>query len=105
MDKFDLIIFNDDNHAERIFVNGKYIGNMSDISYVIKNIVDISKNLNDEYKFRETQIYVCDDFYNFEEDSEIVDNIWDFFNETEQMTEEQIELILKKDWENLSQII
>ena len=105
MDKFDLIRFNDDNHAERIFVNGKYIGNMSDISCVIKNIVDISKNLNDEYKFRETQIYVCDDFYNFEEDSEIVDNIWDFFNETEQMTEKQIELIFKKDWENLAKII
>ena len=46
-----------------------------------------------------------DDFYNFEEDSEIVDNIWDFFNETEQMTEKQIELIFKKDWENLAKII
>lgn len=31
MKKFNLIRFNDDNHAERIFVNGKYVGNISDI--------------------------------------------------------------------------
>lgn len=36
---------------------------------------------------------------------EIGDKIWDFFNEIEQMTEEQIELIFKKDWENLAKII
>lgn len=105
MDKFDLIIFNDDNHAERIFVNGKYVGDMSNISYAIKNIINIAKDLNDDYKFRKTEIYVCDDFDEYNEDDEIVDKIWDFFNETEQMTEEQIELIFKKDWENLGKII
>ena len=105
MDKFNLIRFNDDNHAERIFVNGEYVGNVSDIGFVIKNIIGIAKNLNDEYAFKETTVYVCDDFYNYDEDDEIVDIIWDFFNETEKMTEEQIELILKKDWEKLAKII
>lgn len=105
MDKFNLIRFNDDNHAERIFVNGEYIGNISDIGFVIKNIIDIAKNLNDEYKFKETTVYVCDDFYDYDEDDEIVDIIWDFFNNTEKMTEEQIELIFRKDWENLVKII
>ena len=105
MDKFNLIRFNDDNHAERIFINGKYVGNISDIGFVIKNIIDIAKNLNDEYKFKETTVYVCDDFYDYDEDDETVDIIWDFFNETEQMTEKQIELIFRKDWENLVKII
>lgn len=105
MDKFNLIRFNDDNHAERIFVNGKYVGNMSDIGFVIKNIINIAKDLNDEYVFRETLVYVCDDFYDYEEDDEIVDIIWNFFNGTEQITEEQVELIFKKDWENLAKTI
>lgn len=105
MDKFNLIRFNDDNHAERVFVNGEYVGSMSDFSSMIKNIIDIAKNLNDEYKFKETLVYVCDDFYDYDEDDEIVDIIWDFFNNTEKMTEEQIELIFKKDWENLSKIV
>jgi hypothetical protein len=105
MDKFNLIRFNDDNHAERIFVNGKYVGNISDIGFVIKNIIDIAKDLNDEYEFKETEVYVCDDFYDYDEDDEIVDTIWNFFNETEQMTEKQIELIFRKDWENLVKII
>lgn len=102
MDKFILIRFNDDNHPERIFVNGQYVGNTSDLSYIIKNIIDIAKDLNDDYKFIETTIYVCDDFYDYDEDNEIVDNIWSFFNETEQMTEKQVELIMKKDWKNLN---
>ena len=105
MDKFNLIRFNDDNHAERIFINGKYVGNISDIGFVIKNIIDIAKNLNDEYAFKETTVYVCDDFYDYDEDDETVDIIWGFFNETEQMTEKQIELIFRKDWENLVKII
>lgn len=105
MNEFNLIRFNDDNHAERIFANGKYMGNMSDIGFVIKNVIDIAKDLNNEYKFKETQVYVCDDFDDYDEDDEIIDNIWDFFNETEQMTEKQVELIFKKDWENLAKII
>lgn len=105
MDKFNLIKFNDDNHAERIFVNGEYVGNVSDIGFVIKNIIDIAKNFNDEYAFKETTVYVCDDFYNYDEDDEIVDIIWNFFNETEKMTEEQIKLIFRKDWETLVKTI
>lgn len=105
MDKFNLIRFNDDNHAERIFANGKYVGNMSDIGFVIKNIINIAKDLNDEYVFREIEVYVCDDFYDYDEEDEIVDIIWNFFNETEQITEEQVELIFKKDWENLAKTI
>ncbi len=105
MNEFNLIRFNDDNHAERIFANGKYMGNMSDIGFVIKNVIDIAKDLNNEYKFKETQVYVCDDFDDYDEDDEIIDNIWNFFNETEQMTEKQVELIFKKDWENLAKII
>lgn len=105
MNEFNLIRFNDDNHAERIFANGKYMGNMSDIGFVIENVIDIAKDLNNEYKFKETQVYVCDDFDDYDEDDEIIDNIWDFFNETEQMTEKQVELIFKKDWENLAKII
>lgn len=105
MNEFNLIRFNDDNHAERIFANGKYMGDMSDIGFVIENVIDIAKDLNNEYKFKETQVYVCDDFDDYDEDDEIIDNIWDFFNETEQMTEKQVELIFKKDWENLAKII
>lgn len=96
MDKFNLIRFNDDNHAERIFVNGKYVGNMSDIGFVIKNIIDIAKDLNDEYEFKETEVYVCDDFDEIDED--MVDDIWEWFNHVEKMTYKEIELVKNKNW-------
>lgn len=105
MDKISLIRFNDDNHAERIFINGVYVGDLSDVGEVIKNTIDITRDLNDDNKFEETGIYVCDDFEDYDEDDEMVETIWDFFNYTDKITEKQIELINERNWEELYKII
>lgn len=105
MDRISLIVFNDDNHAERLFINGHYIGTLNDIGNIIKNVIDIARDLNDTYKFTQTTVYVCDDFDDYEEDDEIIDRIWEFFNNTKEMTEKQVELIEDKNWEELNKII
>ena len=103
MDRLILITFDDDNHAKRIFINGKYVGNLSNIGKVFENSINIIKDLNDDYKFEETHVWVCDDFD--EVDGDIVDAIWEFFDNVEQMTEAQIKLIQNKDWVELNKNI
>ena len=103
MDELNLITFNDDNHAERVWLNGKYVGTANFIGAIISNSINIIKDLNDTYNLIETNIYACDDFD--EEDEEIVDYIWQFFDEVEQMTEKQIELIKDRNWKELRKII
>lgn len=105
VNKISLIRFNDDNHAERIFINGEYVGSLCSIGLLIKNIIDATRNLNYDYEFKETLIYVCDDFADYDEDDEIIENIWDFFNSCGQMSEEQINAIENRDWGKLNKII
>lgn len=105
MEKISLIRFNDDNHTERIFINGEYVGSLCDIGHLIKNIIDTTKGLSKDYTFKETLIYVCDDFEDYDEDDEIIENIWDFFNNVGQMSEKQIQLIEDKNWEELNKEI
>lgn len=109
MDELSIIRFNDDNHPERIFINGNFVGVASDIGNIIIRSIPFIKELNDEYRVVETSVYVCDDFEEFDEDDEaendIVDSIWMFFNDVEEMSEEQIELIFKKDWRKLYETI
>ena len=105
MNELNLIRFNDDNHAERIFLNGTYVGTTNDIGEILKKSVNIIKDLNDDYKFIETVVYVCDDFDEFDEDDEIVENIWNFFNEVEKINEKQRELIKEKNWIELNKNI
>ena len=101
----DIIRFNDDNHAERIWVDGEYIGDLSDIEYVFKNFIDIIQMKDTIDKIVSTAVYVCDDFDDFDEEDEIVDNIWNWFNEVELMTQEQMEKVHNKNWRALNDLI
>lgn len=103
--RLDIIRFNDDNHAERIWVDGEYIGDLSDIEYVFKNFIDIIQMKDTIGKIVSTAVYVCDDFDDFDEEDEIVDNIWNWFNEVELMTQEQIEKVHNKNWRALNDLI
>lgn len=103
MDELNMLKFNDDNHAERIWINGKYVGDTSSIFRVITNSIDIIKDLNDNYKVKCDSVYVCDDFEDCEEEK--VDEIWEFFNNADYITEEQRDLIYKRDWDGLCEII
>ena len=95
-----LIRFNDDNHAERIFINGKYIGNSNDIGFVIRNALLLCKGV-EQVDIKETPVYVCDDFADYDEEDTFVDDIWEFFNTVENMTEKQIEYIEQRNWKEL----
>ena len=100
--RLDIIRFNDDNHAERIWAEGKYIGDLSNIDYVLENLLSIIKESGKVDGIKSTSIYVCDDF---DEDDEIIDNIWDWFNKVKEMTSEQMEKVHNKDWEALNDLI
>lgn len=100
--RLDIIRFNDDNHAERIWAEGKYIGDLSNIDYVFENLLSIIKESGKVDGIKSTSIYVCDDF---DEDDEIIDNIWDWFNKVKEMTPEQMEKVHNKDWEVLNDLI
>ena len=102
MKKISIIRFNDDNHAERIWANGVYLGNLNDIEFVLENFME---ECNKE-KFEEiesTPVWVCDDFEDIAED--IIDDLWDWFNTVEEMTVEQMKLVKEKQWERLHEII
>ena len=104
--KLDIIRFNDDNHAERLWVDGKYIGDLSDISSIIEKLFYIIKDKSESLDgIKAVEVYVCDDFDDFDEDDEIVDNIWDWFNEVKEMTPEQMEKVHNKDWKGLNSLI
>lgn len=104
--RLDIIRFNDDNHAERIWADGKYIGDLSDIEYVFENLLSVAQDLGKLDGIKSTSVYVCDDFDDFDEDEfEIVDNIWEWFNEVESMTQEQMEKVCHKDWRALNNLI
>lgn len=108
MKKINIIRFNDDNHAERLWANGKYIGSLSDIDSLIDFLLDV---INDDYfttkelfeGVESTSIWVCDDFDDLDE--ELVDDIWDWFNNVDLMTEEQIKLVKERDWIELQKTI
>ena len=103
MDRLNLIRFNDDNHAERLWLNGTYIGDLSNIGSIIQNSIVIIKDLNDDYKFEDISVYVCDDFDDVDDDD--VDRIWEFFNKVEQISEKQMKLIIDKNWKELLKTI
>lgn len=108
MNKLYLIRFNDDNHDERIWINGQYAGEITypkDILEKAMTIVSDEKLIPGNFEIEETTIYVCDDFDNIDEDDEMVDNIWDWFNTVENMTPEQIEKVHNKDWKALNDLI
>lgn len=106
MDNLNIILFNDDNHAERIYANGKFIGTLADMEDVFRNFVNVINFGQTKYNdIRCTTIWTCDDFDDFDEDSDIVDNIWDWFNTVDTMTTEQIDCVFNKDWEKLNNII
>ena len=102
MQKMNLIIWDDDNHAERIFFNGHFVGTTADIGDMINNIIRYIDGF-ELSKLKCTRVYGCDDFDNVSED--VSDNIWDFLCFADDLTERQIELIENKDWEGLNKII
>lgn len=98
--EISLINFNDDNHAERIWFDGKYVGDMSNFDKVIKNILEHSKRIKGIIEgIESTHLYVCDDFD--ELDEEQLDEICDYFYDVGEMTNQEIEYIQNKDWEKL----
>lgn len=100
MKKLNIIRFNDDNHSERIWANGKYIGTLSDISFIFNNLLDIINGSKEKYtEIKDTPVYVCDDFYDIDEDT--ADELWEWFNNVEQISDEQIKLITERDWTKL----
>lgn len=101
MEKLSIIRFNDDNHAERIWADGIFIGTLSDIESVFENLIDIINKKGNIDGIKPVLIYVCDDFEDYDEEDEIVDDIWCWFNEVEKMTKKQMDLVHKKDWTNL----
>lgn len=103
MDRLNIITFNDDNHAERVWINGLYVGTSNCIANIIQKSVIIIKDLNDDFNTEETNIWTCDDFEDVDE--ETVDYIWDFFNNVEKMNEDQIKAISDRDWEKLRKLI
>lgn len=102
MQKMNLIIWDDDNHAERIFFNGHFVGTTGDIGDMINNIIRYIGGF-ELSKLKCTKVYGCDDFDNVNED--VSDNIWDFLCFADDLTERQIKLIENKDWEGLNKII
>ena len=82
--RLDIIRFNDDNHSERIWVDGKYIGDLSDIDSIFEKLLLIAQDTGKLDGINSVSVYVCDDFDDFDEEDEIIDNIWDWFNEVEQ---------------------
>lgn len=100
MNKLSIIRFNDDNHAERIWANGEYMGALNDIEFVLKNFMMIC-NKNKYEEIESTSIWTCDDFADYEEDDDFIDDIWQWFNTVETMTEEQIQLVQQRKWEEL----
>ena len=102
MGKLNIIKFNDDNHPEKIYANGKYIGDLSNIECILENIIDIC-NENKYEGIESKSIWICDDFEECEE--EIVDTIFDWFWDVQQMSKEEIELVLDENWEELYKLI
>lgn len=97
-----IIRFNDDNHAERIWVNGKFIGTAANMDDVFLNFWEVCKE-KQWSGVESTSIRVCDDFDDVDEDT--VDEIWDWFNEVEQMTPSQRLAVESKNWEGLIDLI
>lgn len=97
-----IIRFNDDNHAEKIWVNGKFIGTASDMDDVFENFLKISQE-KQWCGVESTSIWVCDDFDEIDEDT--VEEIWDWFNEVEEMTPSQRLAVESKNWKWLIDLI
>ena len=97
-----IIRFNDDNHAERIWVNGKFIGTTANMDDVFLNFWEVCKE-KQWSGVESTSIWVCDDFDDVDEDT--VDEIWDWFNTVEEMTPSQRLAVMSKNWEWLIDLI
>ena len=99
--KLSIIRWNDDNHAERVWINGEYVGDMNDPDRIFKALMNIIQD--EHYPFTDyegTCIWGCDAFdeysdlfANEDEFEDWVEEMWDWFNTVEKMTPEQVELI------------
>ena len=107
MKKKNLIVWDDDNHAQKIFFNGHFVGTTADIGNMINNVLIFYINeYIDEFKLSKlkcTEVHAWADFDDVDED--VYDNIFDFFDYADELSERQIELIENKDWEGLNKII
>ena len=64
-----IIRFNDDNHTERIYINGKFAGTLAEIEYVFEKFLEISQEKH-WCGVETTSIWVCDDFDDIDEDEQ-----------------------------------
>lgn len=102
MQKMNLITWDDDNHAKRVFFNGHFVGTTADIGDMINNIIKYIDGF-ELSKIECKEVYSCDTFDDIDE--EVYDNIFDFFEFADDLSERQIELINNEDWEELNKTI
>ncbi len=104
MVKMDVIKFNDDNHAERMWINGRYVGDASNLSEIVCNAVKLFNNVKVE-QFSETDVWI----YDFEEiesfTEEDIEILSDWFSSITSMAFGQIEFIKAKNFELLLKTI
>lgn len=106
MDKLYLIRFNDDNHDETVWVNGIYAGTIThpkDILEKTMTIISDEKLVPGNFEIEEVVVYVCDDFDESEE--YVADEIWDWFNQTVSMSDDEMKAVINKDWSKLYDLI
>ena len=100
----DIITFDDDNHVKKVWLNGILINESNRIEDLICSCVKFCNNKCFD-KFEISSIYLCDDFDEFDEDSDEIDNICYWFDTVKIMTNEQISCIKSRKWKNLLEII
>ena len=97
MDKkiLDIIIFSDDYHASKIWINGIFINDCSDLGNLISGCIRTCKNKNfDEVEV--SSVWGCDDFDELDDDGEDLDNIYFWFETVKFMSEDQIKYVKTK---------
>lgn len=100
----NIITFDDDNHFKKIWLNGIFIDGINRIEDLICGCVKFCNNKCYD-KFQINAIYLTDDFNEFDEDSDEIDNICFWFDTVKVMTKEQMDCIKNRKWKNLLEII
>lgn len=107
MSKISILKYNDDNHDERVWINGEYAGTITETSRIIEKVFEMIKNqsldINDLTLDDESTIFAYGDFDSVSEDD--AEFIWDWFDNVEHMSDAQIKAIKLQDWKSLLDII
>lgn len=97
-----ILIWNDDNHEPVVYINRKLMG--VDFETVIKSAL-FCKNLGEEKDCEILNLYCWDIEDNDFENEEEFDILFDWFQSMPKMSEEQWDLIFKKDFIKLGKTL